>query len=68
MQFSIVIGWWLLPTIVSIASLLWASLTPSRDTGGDYSFDFMPAIRAGFALIISLLCWLIWALLIIALA
>ena len=64
MDITITLGWWVLPLAITLASLLWAFLTPAKPMRGDYSFpDVMPAIRFAGALILSLVAWLIWALL-----
>jgi hypothetical protein len=57
---TISLGWWLIPTVITII-LLAVTLYPSRQTGfGDAiigAFEFLAA------LIVILISWLIWSLL-----
>jgi hypothetical protein len=53
------IGWWVLPTIITVALFAWALLTPMH-RGGDYSFDLLPIFRFGGAVIGSLAVWLVY--------
>lgn len=54
-------AWWL-PFVVTLALFAWAVLKPAAN-GGDYSFDLMPLVRVAAALVLSLMAWLVWALL-----
>lgn len=65
MSYTITLGWWLLPAVLTIVLLLWA-IWPREDeqpSGGYFDFFFLPAMfRSALALIVSLIAWLIWAL------
>ena len=61
MTFSITLGWWVLPLIVTIASSTWALWDRPSERGG-FIPSPMPLIRLAGALIVSLIAWLIWAL------
>ena len=61
MEYTVTLGWWMLPALITLASMMWAFLTPVEPSGG-YSFDLMPLFRFLGALIISLIAWLAWAL------
>lgn len=65
MSIHIVLGWWLLPAVVTIASFGWATWASKDDipSGGAYSFaGFLTLLCMGAAAIASLIAWLIWAL------
>lgn len=54
------IGWWALPTIITVALFVWAGWKePDRR---DYAMDLAPLFRGCVAIIGSLIAWLIWAL------
>ena len=59
---TIIIGWWALPTIVTIASYLavWFTIRCSQPSYGD---DIIALLSYGVATIASLVVWLIWAVL-----
>ena len=68
MSIELIIGWWIAPAVVTVASLAWAF--PMRDderqTGsmfGGLGYALGSAFRVGGAIIVSLVCWLTWALL-----
>ena len=59
---TLTIGWWALPTFITIAAI-YVALREWPEQRGDY--DFSPIIGIFFlaaALIVSLIAWLIWAL------
>lgn len=65
MTFTIQFGWWLLPTALTIVAFLRAlELDRGNVAGrGDYGFSaFASAVYYGIALIVSLVAWLVWAL------
>jgi len=65
MTFTIEFGWWLVPTIISIMSSAFALyITTRKPTSPAYGFDGLAdLVIFGAALIISLVSWLIWAVL-----
>ncbi|WP_343518113.1 hypothetical protein [Sphingomonas sp.] len=65
MTFTLSADWWLAPAIVAVAAFAWAAWA-DRDNRprGDYSFSgIASAFVYGIALIVSLIAWLIWAVL-----
>jgi hypothetical protein len=63
MDMTISVGWWVLPTFVTLATFGYAVAIPGEPTRGDYSFpDPMPLVRFVGALVVSLVAWLIYAL------
>jgi hypothetical protein len=63
MDLTITIGWWLVPlvaTAVACACAYWQSRPNGRPTLGD---GIVSLIMWGGAVILSLLAWLIWAVL-----
>lgn len=56
---SINIGWWAIPTIITLGSLIWVCW-PQRQQG--LGGDVVGAIFLLIAIIVSLLSWLFWAL------
>lgn len=67
MTFTIGLGWWIAPALVTVLALGWA-LFMSRDEGshGDYASignAFVALVIYGAALIVSLIAWLVWAVL-----
>ena len=64
MTTTITIGMWVMPTLLTILSFIWAY--SKRDTGGGNYLDFsgmFDLIYYGIATIISLISWLVWSLL-----
>lgn len=66
MTFTLVLGWWMIPAVITVGAFVWSLLrTVTEPRGGDYSFGpevvFITTMPA--AIIVSLLSWLIWALL-----
>ena len=63
MTITIGFGWWIAPAVITIIALGWAAFM-SRDMGND-RFG-AGAVIAGFlyliAAVVSLVAWLIWAL------
>lgn len=60
---SIAIGWWVVPTFITIAAI-YIALREWPEQRGDY--DFSPLIGLFYlaaALIVSLVAWLVWAIL-----
>jgi hypothetical protein len=63
MQITLTLGWWLLPLMLTIASFAWAIPLREDERNQSYIGDaLMLTLRLGFAAIVSLGCWLIWAL------
>lgn len=63
---GISIGWWAIPTLLTLAVLAWAGMPrKSEKRSGDYDFAFwIPgAFRVAVAVIASLAAWLIYAVL-----
>lgn len=58
---TIIIGWWAIPAIITVFSFGWVFATGANDTslGGAIASSIMLLI----ACIISLIAWLIWAVL-----
>ena len=65
MTFVIEIGWWLIPLAISLLAFLWAvGATPRRNAGYyGYGNAIEGLFTYGAALIVSLIAWLIWAVL-----
>ena len=63
--YSITLGWWLAPFVVSILAALFvvASISEYRPTGGWFDVDVKSIGVFVAGLIASLIAWLIWALL-----
>jgi hypothetical protein len=59
---TITLSAWVLPLAVTLAVFAWAVVRSSA-AGGDYSFDLMPLVRFAVAIVLSLMAWLVWALL-----
>ena len=57
------IGFWVLPTLVTVISFWWAFSRFEKSVGWIDMAPFANTIRLGAALIISLIAWLIWAVL-----
>lgn len=56
---TITIGWWAIPLGITVAGLIWG-LLPERPSY--YGFDVVGAFKLLGTVIISLIAWLIWAL------
>lgn len=68
MAIELIVGWWIAPTLVTAASLAWAIPVreDERQTGSMFDglgYALGSAFRVGGAIIVSLVCWLAWALL-----
>lgn len=59
---TIHLGLWAIPLAVTLAVWAWAVLTPAEPSSA-YSWDIMPALRGMATLFMSLVAWLVWALL-----
>jgi len=57
------IGFWVLPTLVTVISFWWALSRFEKSVGWIDMAPLTNMIRLGAALIISLIAWLIWAVL-----
>lgn len=57
---TITIGWWAIPAIISIATVIFG-LWPSRSQG--YVAGIAGAFQFMACVIVSLTAWLVWALL-----
>jgi hypothetical protein len=72
MSFSISLGWWLLPAVITAIAFAWAGALGRRQCssspkGGDYNFSTLfDGIFCGFVLlvatVVSLIAWLVYAL------
>lgn len=62
---TITIGTWAIPLAVTVAIWAWAVLQPSRQPTSSYDFGGAAdaLVRLVVALPVSLIAWLIWALL-----
>ena len=58
---EIVIGWWLIPTVISIGTLVYG-VWPSGERHGDYDLQSEGIINLLILTVISLASWLIWSL------
>lgn len=68
MEFQFTIGWWMIPVAMTVVSLSWAipmrkDERPDGSMFSGFSYAFGGGFRILFAVIISLVAWLIWALL-----
>jgi hypothetical protein len=67
MNITVTFGWWLLPVVVTLASIAWALPLRADEQPTGSMFDgfrfFGPVFRLLLALVLSLIVWLIWALL-----
>ena len=63
-EITITLGWWLLPLTITIGSFVLAIIKAPQDRNGDWDFftPFIAAIYLGYALIVSLIAWLVWSL------
>jgi hypothetical protein len=59
---TLVIGYWAIPTVITVALFLWTFLTPAEPSTGGYLYfpDPIPLVRFALALIGSLISWLIY--------
>lgn len=57
---TITIGWWAIPAIITIATIIFA-FWPQRPTG--YGGDIAGAFQMMASIIVSLVAWLVWSLL-----
>lgn len=64
---TLTIGWWAIPTIITVALLAWAMMTPEKYSG-PYAVDLMPIFRLGGAVIGSLASWLVYFIMLWAMA
>lgn len=72
MSFSISLGWWLLPALITTLSFAWAVMLGRRQCassprGGDYNFaplfdGIFCIIMLLLAAVASLIAWLVYAL------
>jgi hypothetical protein len=64
MAITLTLGWWVLPLAVTIGAFAWASWgSRESGSGGGYGVDPTPVLVLGLVLIVSLVAWLIWAVL-----
>jgi hypothetical protein len=65
MALNIIIGWWILPLIITFSAGVWLAVSAAsyRSTGGMFDFDVVTMMRIPLAIIVSLVAWLTWALL-----
>ncbi len=67
MEFTITFGWWLAPLAVTVGAFVAAHLAnPTRTppTGyGSIGDGLVALVEFGFATIVSLIAWLVWAVL-----
>ncbi len=60
---TVTIGWWALPAFVTVASIYFALRESPEPRGKDYGAGaVIGALFLAGALIVSLVAWLIWAL------
>ena len=57
---SITIGWWAIPTIITVVIWAWAMHTPAGYHG--YAHDPTPLIWGGIAMIVTLFAWMVYGL------
>lgn len=62
MSINIVIGWWLVPWVITAATFVWA-WNISRKSPSHYGQDITGIFVYGAATIASLVVWLVWAVL-----
>lgn len=61
---SITIGWWAIPAFVTIAAVYIALREAPTSSGSDYGASaFIAVVMMMAALIVSLIAWLVWAIL-----
>jgi len=59
---AVTIGWWAVPALITVVSLGYTTLWPSNGNGVGYAVQCLVQFMA--AVIVSLMAWLIWALLV----
>lgn len=61
---TITLGWWLLPALITLVSLIWCLVVNARDSSGGF-LDGMANLfnLLVFCVVPSLIAWLAWALL-----
>ena len=62
---TITISWWAIPLIITIISFIVAWRLKPKNVGGDYSFigdGIAFLFFYGIATVVSLVSWLIWAI------
>lgn len=59
MSFTIQLGWWLVPALMTIATAVYGALPGASSTYGDWAGAF----RLMAAMIFTLSAWLVWSLL-----
>ena len=66
MEVSITVGWWAVPLAITVASFIAAYKLAAEPDQCGYFPDFGAAIslaaNIAFAIIVSLVAWLVWAL------
>lgn len=65
MEYTISLGWWLAPMIITLIALGWAFAKGDHGAASGYGAigqGFINAMLFGFAMIVSLVAWLLWAL------
>jgi uncharacterized membrane protein len=64
MDMTVTIGWWAVPAFITIAAIYVAIREAPTSSGRDYGASaFIALAMLMAALIVSLVAWLIWALL-----
>jgi hypothetical protein len=66
MTFTVSFGWWLAPALVTALAFAWSYTKQDRSPAYDYGRigqGIGNAVLHGMALIVSLIAWLIWAVL-----
>lgn len=61
---TIHVGWWVVPLVITLAAFGWCAFINYRDSGGGY-LDAVANVfnMLIFAVVPSLVAWLVWALL-----
>ncbi|RJT42001.1 hypothetical protein D3227_04800 [Mesorhizobium waimense] len=65
MTFTIQLGWWLVPALITAAAFGWSTWQQDRSPAYDYGKigqGIGNAVMHGIALIVTLAAWMIWAL------
>ena len=61
---TITIGAWVIPLAITIAALGWTTVSAFKRDGGTYGVGHLLSLAAaGVAIIVSLVAWLVWAVL-----
>lgn len=58
MSFTVHLGWWIIPAIMTVATTIYGAMPSPASTYGDWAGAF----RLMGGLIVTLLAWLIWSL------